>query len=148
MSAFETFVQGELPLRPFAASDGNAESIPVRRGQGPRQMTFIDLTDGQVLARVNGELQGVTLSGMAGNGKLGGVRYMVVDVPELSAASSWTVTHNLGSQNCVVQTYKTGAAGTLLSVIPDSVELSADGNTATISFSVPLSGKAVLSFVD
>ena len=146
-SAFEQFVQQELPLRPFTPNDGNQESVAIRRGQGPRQMQFIDLEDNQVLARVNGVLQGVTLSGMEGNGKLGGVRYMVLDVATGSAASTWTLTHNLDSFNCVVQAYQLNEDGSYQSVIPDLVKL-VDTDTVEMKFSTPIAGKAILSFVD
>lgn len=146
-SAFEQFVQTELPLRPFAPSDGNQEAIAIRRGQGPRQMQFLDLEDGQVLARVNGVLQGVTLSGMSGNGKLGGVRYMVLDVADGSAASTWTLTHNLGSFNCIAQAYQKNGDGSFQSVLPDLIKL-VDNNTVEMKFSTPIAGKAILSFVD
>jgi hypothetical protein len=146
-SAFEQFVQQELPLRPFTPTDGNLESIPVRRGQGPRQLQFIDLTDGQVLARVNGQLQGVTLNNLDGNGNAGGVRHFIADVAEGSEMSTWTLVHNLASFNCVVQAYQLNVDGSYQSVIPDLIKL-VDNDTVELKFSMPIAGKAILSFVD
>lgn len=145
--AFESFVQQELPLRPFAATDGNQEAIAVRRGVGPRQMIFLDITDGQVLGRVGGVLQGVTINGMTGNGNAGGVRHSVVDVASGNEQSTWTISHNLNSFNCISQVYMLNGDGSLQFVLPDSIKL-VDANTVELKFSTPIAGKAILSFVD
>lgn len=146
-TSFEQFVQTELPLRPFAPADGNQEAIAIRRGQGPRQLQFIDLVDDQVLARVDGVLKGVTLNNMAGPGPAGGVRYFIADIAIGSEQSTWTLAHNLNSFNCVVQAYQLNPDGTFQSVIADSIRL-VDANTVELKFSTPIAGKAILSFVD
>lgn len=142
--AFESFVQTELPLRPFAPNDGNAESIAIRRGPGPRQMLFLDLADGQVLARVDGTLQGVTLNNLESGG---GGRYFVSDVAAGSEQSTWTLSHNLNSKNCVVQAYQLNEDDSLSAIIPDGIKI-VDANTVELKFSTAIAGKAVLSFVD
>lgn len=147
--AFEAFVQQELPLRPFAATDGNQESIAIRRGMGPRQMQFLDIDDGQVLAKVDGVMMGVTLSGggIDGNGQMGGVRKFVLDVASGSELSTWTIAHNLNSRNFVWQVYSLNQDGSHNSIIPDSVKI-VDSNNVELKFSTPIAGKAILSFVD
>lgn len=147
-SAFESFMQTELPLRPFAPSDGNQEAIAIRRGQGPRQMLFLDLQDSQVLGRVNGTLQGVTIANLnPDTGTAGGIRHFVADVAKGSEQSTWTLMHNLNSNNFVYQIYQLNDDGTLNSIIPDSVSIS-DANTVVMKFAAAIAGKAVLSFVD
>jgi hypothetical protein len=147
-SAFEAFMQTELPLRPFTPTDGNAESIAIRRGQGPRQMTFLDLQDGQVLARVNGVLQGVTVNNIGtDSGSAGGVRHYTADVAKGNEQSTWTLNHGLNSKNFVYQIYQLNDDNTLNSIIPDSVLIS-DANTVVLKFAMAMAGKAVLSFVD
>lgn len=145
--AFESFVQQELPLRPFASEDGNQETIAIRRGQGPRQMVFLDLQDGHVLVRKDGVLQGVPIQGIGGEGPIGGVRHFIVDVAEGSEQSTWNVTHSMNSFNCVAQVYQKNLDGSMQSVIPDSLKLM-DANSVQLKFSVPIAGKVILSFVD
>lgn len=45
MSAFEEFIQRELPKRPFSDLDGSPGDILVREGPGPRQVVFKPLAD-------------------------------------------------------------------------------------------------------
>ena len=145
--AFESFVQQELPLRPFAAEDGGQETIAIRRGQGPRQMVFLDLQDGHVLMRKDGVLQGVPINGVSGDGPIGGVRYFISNVAQGNEQSTWTVTHSMNSFNCVAQVYQDNLDGSMSSVIPDALKL-VDANTVQLKFSVPIAGKLILSFVD
>ena len=146
--AFEAFVQSELPLRPFAPTDGNQESIAIRRGEGPRQLQFLDLQDGQVLARVDGEMRGVSINNMGtGNGMVGGVRHFVANVDAGNEISTWNLTHNLDSFNCVVQVYQLNADNSYSAMIPDSITL-LDADTVELKFSTAVAGKAILSFVD
>lgn len=50
MSAFEDFVQLELPKRPFTEADPAPESILIRRGPGPRQAVGVPLaSDGDIV---------------------------------------------------------------------------------------------------
>jgi hypothetical protein len=142
--AFESFVQTELPLRPFAPNDGNQESIAIRRGQGPRQMLFLDLADGQVLARVDGTLKGVALNNLETGG---GGRYFVADIAAGSEQSTWTLEHNLNSFNCVVQAYQLNEDNSFSALIPDAINL-LNANAVELKFSTAIAGKAVLSFVD
>lgn len=137
--AFESFVQLELPLRPFVSEDGAQESIAIRRGQGPRQVQFVSIGEGQVLAKVNGELKGVTIN------LSGGVKYFVADVEEGDEQSTWELEHNQDSLNFVHSTYEL-RSGELKSVIPDEVTI-VDANTVRFSFGSAIAGKITMIFV-
>lgn len=145
--AFEAFVQQELPLRPFVPQDGAQESIAIRRGQGPRQMEFLQLEEGQVVVFKNGEITGVPIKGLDGSGPIGGVRNFVADIEIGSELATWTLAHNLNSFNCVAQVYQLNEDGSMQSVIPDSLKL-LNANSVELKFSTPIAGKAILSFVD
>ena len=96
MSSFEDFVQVELPKRGYLNTDVPQESIIIRRGAGPRQFDAITLAEGQVLGVVNGQLAAMALAGA-------GIRKAIV--PITTAATIWTVTHNFGSENAIVQCF-------------------------------------------
>ena len=67
MSAFEDFVQQELPKRGYLNSDVAQETIIIRRGAGPRQFDAVTLGEGEVLAKVGGSVEhGDDLKVMAG----------------------------------------------------------------------------------
>lgn len=61
MSAFEDFVQLELPKRPYTEDDPNPESVYVRRGPGPRQTVGVTLTAEGHVPVLKG---GVVISGL------------------------------------------------------------------------------------
>lgn len=132
MSAFEDFIQVELPRRPWVATDPAQESVPVRRGPGPRQLEFIELLDGQVVGKVAGTIQGVNISG------LGGKSYVH---PEATPSALWLVNHNQSSEDFVA--YVVDETGT--QVFPDSITTT-DGNNVIIDFGVAQAGKAVFIF--
>lgn len=43
MADFNSFVQTELPKRPWTEADGNQGDILVRQGLGPRQMAWVPM---------------------------------------------------------------------------------------------------------
>lgn len=61
MSAFEDFVQTELPKRPFTEADTAAETLLVRRGVGPRQHVELILGEGEVPLFTGGTLTAATV---------------------------------------------------------------------------------------
>ncbi len=130
MSAFEDFVQQELPKRGYLNSDVPQETIIVRRGAGPRQFDAVQLAEGQVLALVNGTLKGMTV----------GVRKFVAD---FSAATTWTVTHNLNSENVIIQAFD----DTKSVLFPDSMRI-VDANTVELTFHTAQAGTARVIFLD
>jgi hypothetical protein len=91
---------------------------------------------------VNGVLVGVTPSGGVG----GGVRHMVLDVPEATPAQVWTLEHNMNSRNLLCDLFVLQADGSMDR--EGATFKIVDSNTVTLTFSYPVSGKAILSFVD
>lgn len=136
MSAFEDFIQVELPRRPWSNTDPALETVPVRRGPGPRQLEFIALTDGQVVGKVGGSIQGVTISGLGG--EIIPKNYIHT---QGTAATTWTITHNKNSSDYVV--IVVDSTGSLL--IPNVVD-DTSANQVVIDFTTAQAGKAVLIF--
>ena len=138
MSAFEDFIQTELPIRPYVPTNPDQETIAIRRGAGPRQLGFISLTDGQVLAKINGQIVGVTLGGANG---LAGVRSFVLN--QTVAAATWVVQHNKGSEFVLVQCLDDANKV----ILPNEIEIT-DENTVTISLDMAMTGKIYCVFMD
>jgi NADPH:quinone reductase-like Zn-dependent oxidoreductase len=136
MSAFDDFVQLELPKRPYLNTDPATETVMVRRGSGPRQLQPVALSEGQVLAFVNGELVGTLVSSL-GNG----VRKAVL--PVAIAASTWTITHNLNSQNAIIQVVD--ASGYV--VLPNEIQITS-ANVITVTFGTAMTGTVRAIFLD
>ena len=134
MSAFEDFVQVELPKRGYLDQDPAQESIIIRRGPGPRQFDAIKLQEGQVLGVVNGSLAPMTLAGS-------GIRKAIVPVTE--AATIWNVNHNFNSENAIVQCFDENKSV----IFPDTITI-IDANTVRISFHSAQVGTARLVFLD
>lgn len=136
MSAFEDFIQAELPRRPWVVTDPAQETIPVRRGAGPRQLDFVSLSDGQVLGKVGGVIQGVTVPGLGGEVIPKGYIHL-----QSSAADPWVINHNLNSEDYVV--FVVDNSGNQL--FPDNISV-LDVNSISINFNVATTGKAVIIF--
>lgn len=134
MSAFEDFVQVELPKRGYLNTDVPQESIIIRRGAGPRQFDAIQLQEGQVLGVVNGALAPMNLAGS-------GIRKAIV--PVTVPATIWTVTHNFDSENAIVQCFDENKSV----IFPDSITIN-DGDTITIGFNSMQTGTARIVFLD
>lgn len=134
MSAFEDFVQVELPKRGYLNADPEQESIIVRRGPGPRQFDAIKLEEGQVLGFVNGQLAPMALAGA-------GIRKAIV--PVTVPATIWTVTHNFNSENAIVQTFDENKSV----IFPDAITI-IDEDTIEISFHSMQTGTARIIFLD
>ena len=134
MSAFEDFVQLELPKRPYLETDVATETVLVRRGPGPRQLGAVTLTDGQVLGRVAGVIQGVTLSAGASFKKYS---------EGFNSQSIWVVTHNQTSTNYLAQVFD--GDGKLM--IPDEIETTSS-SVVTVRFNTPATGTIRLVFLD
>ena len=139
MSAFEDFVQQELPKRGYLNSDVPQESIIIRRGLGPRQFDAVPLTEGQVLAFVNGSLTGasVTDSGLGGGAPLR--KY----VGSFTNLTTWTINHNLGSEDVLIQAFDADK----FVLIPNSIQI-VDADTGELTFNSPVTGTARVIFLD
>lgn len=136
MSAFEDFVQVEIPKRPYLNADPSTETVMVRRGAGPRQLSAVTLSEGQVLGMVNGQLVGTDVS-VLGNT----VRKAVLTVS--SPAATWTITHNLNSENVIVQAFDENK----YVVIPNSIQIVSE-DVVELKFNTAQAGVARVVFLD
>lgn len=137
MSAFEDFIQTELPKRGYLNSDVPQESVIIRRGAGPRQFDAVTLTEGQVLAFVGGQLQPVSISSLVSSGLKKAI--LTVEV----ASDTWNIAHNLGYDDVIVQCFDENR----FVLIPDSIQI-VDANTVQVKFTNPQSGVARVIFLD
>lgn len=131
MSAFEDFIQTELPRRPWVIDGGNQETILVRRGGGPRQSVWVGLSEGEVLGKVGGVVQGVTISGIPKS----------FVHTQGTSNGTWTIVHNKNSLDVMIQIYDENNKV----IIPEDIAVT-DLNTVTITFSAAQDGRAVLMF--
>jgi hypothetical protein len=136
MSAFEDFIQVELPRRPWVIDAGAEETVLVRRGAGPRQSVWVGLSEGQVLGKVGGLVQGVTIEGLGGN--VIPKHYIFTQVV---ATKPWIITHSMGSTDVSIQVFDEANRV----IIPEDIAIT-DSNVVTISFSANQAGKAILIF--
>ena len=141
MSDFEDFIQVELPRRPWVTYNPDQETVPVRRGAGPRQLEFVELQEGEVLGKVGGVIQGVAVDGLGSDGTLlkSYVHFELGSPP----VSTWVVEHNQALEHYVVNVYDDN--GDVL--IPDEIQY-VDENTVHIMFGTAITGKAVFIFAD
>lgn len=134
MSAFEDFVQLELPKRPYLDTDVGLETVIVRRGAGPRQLGAVSLADGQVLGKVGGVLTGVSIGAGATFKKY---------TEDFVADTEWVVVHNQSSTVFVAQVFDdTGKV-----IIPDEIETT-NASTITVKFNVATAGKVTVIFLE
>lgn len=133
-SAFETFIQNELPKRGYLNSDVAQETVIVRRGQGPRQFDAVTLQEGQALGLVNGVLTGVSLSSFE-------IKKAVLQVEQESL--EWIVAHNFNSENVIIQCFDSSKSV----IIPESMQI-IDANTVKITFNTETAGTVRVIFLD
>ena len=133
MSAFETFVQIELPKRPFLETDVAQETVLVRRGPGPRQLGAVDLAEGEVLIKLGGVLVGATVSSLGFN---------KLTVPVAVAVDTWTITHGFASTDAMVQVFNEDGEV----MLADSTKI-VDGSTIEVTFNTPQAGTARIIFL-
>lgn len=139
MSAFEDFIQIELPRRPWVANDPAQETVPVRRGAGPRQLDFVEMQDGEVLGKVNGVVQGINI-GLTETGEIIHIPKNYIHLQSF-ASNTWAIAHNGESTDYVVCVYD--ADGSV--IIPDSVDV-VDSNNIVVTLGASVTGKVVMVF--
>jgi len=127
---FEIFVQTELPKRPYLDTDVAAESVIVRRGVGPRQLSAVPLTEGQVLGMSGGVLVGLSQTA---------INYTVTTFA--TAATTWTITHGKNNKN-VILTLRDGSDH---AVEADDIQYNA--NSIVVTFAVAQAGTAVAVYL-
>lgn len=130
MSAFETFIQVELPKRPYTEADSSQENILVRRGPGARQHVGVPLGVGQVLGAVGGVVQGVP-------------RLRTFKLAVSTPNTTWVVQHNLASEEVIIQAFDESK----YVIIPDTMRI-LDANTIIITFNSAQAGVARVVFFD
>lgn len=139
MSAFEDFVQQELPKRGYLNSDVPQETLIIRRGQGPRQFDAIQLEEGQVVGFLNGQLAGVHVSDAGIGDNILRKAILQVEAP----AAVWTITHNLGSENVIVQAFDQDK----FVIIPHSIQIVSE-DVVELTFNTAMTGTARVIFLD
>ncbi len=132
MSAFEDFVQIELPKRPYLNTDVAQETVIVRRGAGPRQLGAVTLTNGQVLGMVGGTLQGVDSTSL-----------MRRHTETFTNQVTWLVTHNKSSVLYIAQVFDENGKV----IIPDEID-TMDSNSIEIGFNTATTGTVNIIFLD
>jgi hypothetical protein len=136
MSAFEDFVQLELPKRPYLDSDVATETVIVRRGAGPRQLGAVTMSNGQVLGMVGGVVVGTTISALGMS-----VRKYILTVT--TANTVWNVPHNLSSTNVIVQVVDSSG----FVIIPKEIQI-VDANNVQVTFNTAQTGTVRVIFLD
>jgi|AntDeeMinimDraft_5_1070356.scaffolds.fasta_scaffold11148_2 hypothetical protein len=135
-NAFESFIQLELPKRPYLETDVPQESLIVRRGVGPRQLAGLQLTEDQTVVYKNGQLVPAPYGSPSGTSSTYGTAH-----EQALAAQTWTIDHQQGNRNVVVtvldQDYN--------EIISDSLEVL--DNSIVISFAEPQAGFANVVFL-
>lgn len=137
MSAFEDFIQTELPKRGYLNSDVPQESVIIRRGAGPRQFDAVTLSEGQVLAFVGGSLQPVSITSLVSSGLKKAI--LTVSTP----TEVWEINHNLGYDDVIVQCFDDNN----FVLIPDSIQI-VSANMVRVTFTNPQQGVARVIFLD
>lgn len=141
MSAFEDFVQTELPKRPYLNTDVSQETVVIRRGAGPRQLAAVTFAEGQVLVMIGGVLVAKTIQEILGSPSGSLLRSYVLNVTV--AAGTWTITHNLNSENVIVQIFDENK----FVMIPNSIQI-IDANVVRVTFGTAATGIARVVFLD
>ena len=137
MSAFEDFIQTELPKRGYLNADVPQESIIIRRGNGPRQFDAVQLGEGQVLGYLNGQVQAVSVTSLVASG----MKKAILTVSE--ASTDWEIVHNLGYDDVIVQCFDENN----FVLIPDTIQV-VDVNTIRVTFTNAQKGVARVIFLD
>lgn len=136
LDAFVQFVQAELFRRPFLNSDPNQETVMVRRGGGPRQLSGVAMTDDQVLARVGGQVKGVSFSDLADMANGNEKKMVFIQTP---AALEWDVAHTFDS--VLVEVYVVDENNERIH--PDTIK-AIDASNVKITFTKEQAGTAFL----
>lgn len=133
---FEDFIQLELPRRPYLVEDVEQETVIVRRGDGPRQLGGVKLTEGQTLVMRDGRLVGGEYS--AGGMPGGAVGFSHV---QEEPAVIWEMPHDHESRSVVVTVLDENNEA----ILYDSMLVHED--RVTVTFYEPQAGRANVLFV-
>lgn len=135
MAAFEDFIQGELPRRPLLLTDVPQNTVIVRKGAGPRQLDYVTINQGEVLTvDGSGNLVSASISAVTG------IKKFVATVS--TPAMIWTLTHNLASEDVIVQCFDNNK----FVIIPDAIQI-LSANQVKITFGQMQIGTARIIFL-
>lgn len=135
MSKFTDFIQVELPLRPYLPSDVEQNSVIVRSGNGPRQLSGIKLLPGQIIMNIEGSLVAVNLEDVTGNTDN---HIHVQETP----STTWTIDHGGETTNFLVAVYDENNKP----VVYDDINV-VDSNSFEVIFNMATVGKAVVAII-
>lgn len=131
-SPFNTFIQTEMPKRPYINQDPKQETVIIRRGAGARELQGLELQEGQIIMKIGGQLKAVHAGGLSKG------LDVYVHTQEI-AATEWVIAHDKNTTRCVANCVDlTGKV-----VMPEEIEV-IDENTVKITFTDPTAGSADL----
>lgn len=128
-SDFESYIQIEIPKRPFMETDAELESVIVRRGQGPRQLQGVKINEGEALGMRDGQLVSMQIKGAVSQIHL-----------QNDPSKHWTIVNAQDSVNVTVTVYDTNGKV----IIADDVVVTAD--QIDVFFNEAQAGRAVFIF--
>lgn len=131
-NAFNTFIQIEVPKRPYLETDVDQETLIIRRGNGPRQLQALKLAEGQTVLFKDGQLRAVKAGGLA-NGM------DVRSITQKAASDHWVLAHNMNCLNVMVQVI--GSDNKVFN--PSDIEY-IDANTVHVTLPQAVAGTALL----
>lgn len=147
--AFQVSVDGGLTFNNVATAGGTVTSVGVL---GDANLTgnvdlasatsgFLAITDTGDASPIMFAVNHLALSGLWGFPTNGFNSLPHAFAEDKSAATTWTVTHNLNSTDVVVKTYDNGTPK--IEIVPDEVTVT-DANTVTIRWNVAQAGRVVV----
>lgn len=138
---FVAYVQRELFKRPFSNDDPSQETVMIRRGGGPRQLSGLDLSDLEIVGKRDGQVVGIPISDLGDLGGTPAERKMIFtqDTPDVT----WTIVHTFASPN--VDVYIVDENNQRIEA--DEVQAT-DDDTVVINFTKAQAGKAFLKWFD
>lgn len=131
-NAFNTFIQIEVPKRPYLESDVDQETIIIRRGNGPRQLQALKLSEGQTVLFKDGQLQATKAGALAAG-------MDVRSIPQDTPSSVWVLSHGMNCNNVMVQVI--GNDNKVFN--PSDIEY-IDANTVHVTLPQEVAGNALL----
>lgn len=131
-NAFNTFIQIEVPKRPYLESDVDQETIIIRRGNGPRQLQALKLDEGQTVLFKDGQLQAIKAGALDAG-------MDVRSIPQDTPSDQWVLSHGMNCNNVMVQVI--GKDNKVFN--PSDIEY-IDTNTVHVTLPQEVAGTALL----
>lgn len=131
-NAFNTFIQIEVPKRPYLETDVDQETIIIRRGNGPRQLQALKLDEGQTVLFKDGQLQAIKAGALDAG-------MDVRSIPQDTPSDRWVLSHGMNCNNVMVQVL--GKDNKVFN--PSDIEY-VDTNTVLVTLPEEVAGTALL----